>query len=76
MTYYPTRLEVLIVVLALIGILSWMGSDQIADEAKTAEVINSYDAQAMHEQQEQVRLLAELDRKAKYMTSYDKIAAK
>jgi hypothetical protein len=73
MTYYPNRLEVIIAVLAMVGLLSWMGNDQMIDEAKTAEVIASYDAQARRDQQEHLRQLAELERKAKYMTSYDKL---
>jgi len=76
MQSYPTRLEVIISILLIMIALSFMGMDQINDEAKTAEVMASitpstpaHDPQAEHHRQ-----LAELDKQGRYMTSYDRIA--
>jgi type II secretory pathway pseudopilin PulG len=73
MNFYPTRLEMLIAIIAMIGLLSYMGSDQIADEAKTADVIASIDVQIKQDQTEHLRTLADLEQRGKYMTSYDKL---
>lgn len=73
MNFYPTHIEIVVAIIALVGILSWMGDDQINDEKKTAAVVASIDAQTKRDQQEHLRALAELEQRGKYMTSYDKL---
>jgi hypothetical protein len=75
MRFYPTHIEIVVAIIAIVGILSWMGDDQIKDEKKTAAVVASIDAQTKRDQQENLRRLAEIDKQGRYMTDYDKIAA-
>lgn len=77
MNFYATRLEVILVAIILIAAMSWMGNDQLNDQIKTAEVVDSItttpqiDPQAEHRRQ-----LAEIDNQGRYMTSYDQVARK
>lgn len=74
----PTKLETIIVIIAIIGLLSWMSEDELNDQLKTAEVVASINPlpPAKDPQIEHKRHLAELDKQGRYMTSFDQIVAK
>ena len=73
MIYYPTKLQILLAIVATLLVLGWMGDDQLQDEAKTAEVMAEISRSQAARHTAHISPIDQLKREGRSMTGYDQI---
>jgi hypothetical protein len=73
MIFYPTQLQMILVVLLTLCVLGWMGDDQLQDEAKTAEVMAEIAGSQTARHTAHISPIDQLERDGRSMTGYDQI---